>query len=150
MLFFSFNVFLTTRYYNIGTHKEWKHPISESTKQTLRWLNDVSNEKKRYKYIYIKAKALSFLFNTCHQQQMMIIIICTSCTSIDRKEKRKMNTYFFLLVLQFMMTPIVHCTSSFACLKRMRWNERVYAREKERERESAIITYIQTSVVGLS
>jgi len=85
---------------------------------------------------------------------MMIIIICTSCTSIDRKEKRKKNTYFFLLVLQFMMTPIVHCTSSFACLKRMRWNERIYAREKERERERERVqlshTYKRPSSVCLS
>ncbi len=63
-----------------------------------------------------------------------------------------MNTYFFLLVLQFMMTPIVHCTSSFACLKRMRWNERVYAREKERERERVQLshTYKRPSSVCLS
>jgi len=49
-----------------------------------------------------------------------------------------------------MMTNNDHCTSSFLCLKRMRWNERVYMQKRERENVQLSHTYKRPSSVCLS
>ena len=55
------------------------------------------------------------------------MIICTSSRS-NRKEKMNISSFFFFFLTIHNNT---HCTSSFMCLKRMRWNEREYRGERE-------------------
>ncbi len=99
----------------------------------------------------MKVKVLSFLFNTCHQQQMMIIIICTSCTSIHRKEKCKMNTHFFLVLFTIHDDAhrLLHVFIYVPQADEMKWTC-IYMQERRRERVQLSHTYKRPSSVCLS